>query len=448
MPGQMFPNYDYDIEQQNLARRQQIAEAMQQGALAPMGPTEVVSGMAVRRSPLEGIAKILQAYMASKSMGKVREDQVALGNRYREDLKTGMSQFMEGMNAQPGQPTAIEDESGGHTGPAMTPVDVQAAKRSAILNAIASNHPVLQQLGMSQMNQLGKDRLTMKDVFDKADPTTQQRLAQQSGIEFTPARQKPLEVNGMLIDPTSLKVLKAEGEPPKHIQLNGDYYEINPTTGQYKKLDNAPKLSINGPLATANAGQKKGMETIFSKASDHVAKLGETAAASTELKQSLAELRNLESQGINSGVVAPAQTWVQNFAQSVGIPLSPEQTAKLGSSEGFNSVATQLWQNVISKSGGNRGVTKEEAAELKNITPQLANSPQARVRMMAILERAADRSIAQHKTAHTALMRAIQADDATQIPPELFSAFAPEPTTPQPATQPGPQAGKPIVRRW
>ncbi|MDO8703392.1 MAG: hypothetical protein Q7J84_00450, partial [Sulfuricaulis sp.] len=57
---------DYAAEQEDIARRRAFAQAMQQQGAQPMGPTETVGGWAVKRSPLEGMAKMLQAYSGRK----------------------------------------------------------------------------------------------------------------------------------------------------------------------------------------------------------------------------------------------------------------------------------------------------------------------------------------------------------------------------------------------
>lgn len=60
--------YDPQIaaDEQELARRQRIADMLRMQSMAPMGGTEMAGRVAIRKSPLEGVAKVFQAYMANK----------------------------------------------------------------------------------------------------------------------------------------------------------------------------------------------------------------------------------------------------------------------------------------------------------------------------------------------------------------------------------------------
>ena len=58
-------------DQAALLRQQQLADLLRKQGMEPMGPTEMVSGWAVKKSPLEGVAKIAQSlggqYFASQA---------------------------------------------------------------------------------------------------------------------------------------------------------------------------------------------------------------------------------------------------------------------------------------------------------------------------------------------------------------------------------------------
>ena len=60
--------YDPQIaaDEQELMRRQRIADMLRMQSMAPMGGTEMAGRVAIRKSPLEGVAKVFQAYMANK----------------------------------------------------------------------------------------------------------------------------------------------------------------------------------------------------------------------------------------------------------------------------------------------------------------------------------------------------------------------------------------------
>lgn len=71
-------NADLQMQQQELQRRQMMAEALRKQAAAPLEQQQV-SGRVVKISPLEGLAKLGQAYLANKQSQDVTEKQGMLG---------------------------------------------------------------------------------------------------------------------------------------------------------------------------------------------------------------------------------------------------------------------------------------------------------------------------------------------------------------------------------
>ena len=420
----MPTNIDFQTEQDALSRRMQIAEALRNGGLAPLGPTEVVGGVAVKKSPLEGLSKIVQAYFGAKNVQSITDEQRKLGQDRRADLRSAMEQYLNASSGKLTQPGG-SDLYGAQA-------DLNPNPQQAILEALTSQHPEMRAVGAAGMKNMQQGQITAKDMLPYASPSAIPGMVAHGAAGFQPKREKPIEVGGMLLDPESLTVLKANGPPPERISIKGDLYEINPTTGQYKKLDNAPKVTVTNSMGgVILPGQKKGAETLFSEYGKRVAEMGKISQNATNNLQAIAELKNLESQGIFSNVTAGPKTFLANLGQSIGVPVDQN---KLANTEGFNSVATDLWQGVVSKYGGNRGITAEEAKQLKQIIPQAANSPQARQQMYGILERVAQRQISQYQNANKSFLKAVQADDVTMLPDFLEDSQMPAPTTPNPAT--------------
>src|SRR6185436_21086615 len=88
---------DYAAEQADIERRRAYAQALQQQGQTPMGPTEQVGGWAIRKSPFEGLAKMLQSYSGRKGQEQATEQQKALSGRYMSDyqkvLAKGLSEL-------------------------------------------------------------------------------------------------------------------------------------------------------------------------------------------------------------------------------------------------------------------------------------------------------------------------------------------------------------------
>lgn len=76
-PGQS--NADLQAQQLQLQRQQKLAEVLRQQSLTPQG-TQVVSGVAVKNSPLLGVAQLAKAFMANKLDKDTDAKQTEIGN--------------------------------------------------------------------------------------------------------------------------------------------------------------------------------------------------------------------------------------------------------------------------------------------------------------------------------------------------------------------------------
>ena len=77
---------DIATQQMQLARQQQLADMLRQQALQPSGATQMVSGWAVKNSPLQGIAKIAEALGGSYMTNKNDAQQLSLAKEYQGRL--------------------------------------------------------------------------------------------------------------------------------------------------------------------------------------------------------------------------------------------------------------------------------------------------------------------------------------------------------------------------
>lgn len=73
-----------DLEEQELEQRRRYAEMLRQQGMQPMGETRMAGRVAVRNSPLEGLAKMLQSYSGAKELEGVSADRKALMDRRNE----------------------------------------------------------------------------------------------------------------------------------------------------------------------------------------------------------------------------------------------------------------------------------------------------------------------------------------------------------------------------
>jgi Tfp pilus assembly protein PilP len=97
----------YQAELADMARRQRMAEIMQQQAFQPM-ETFSYNGIQARTSPLTGLAKALQGYIAGKTQRDILQEQKALGEKYRTQSAEEGTQFMRALRGTP----AVEGTEG------------------------------------------------------------------------------------------------------------------------------------------------------------------------------------------------------------------------------------------------------------------------------------------------------------------------------------------------
>lgn len=142
----------YDAEAQEIERRRQMAQALQQQGMTPMGGTETIGGWAIKKSPLEGLAKMLQAYSGRKGQDEAGERQKALGERYQSDLARTLMQAQAAGTGAPASTEQIVDEqaAGGDGAQAQINAPAIAPDRQAMAR-ILMGHPATQGVGMQAM---------------------------------------------------------------------------------------------------------------------------------------------------------------------------------------------------------------------------------------------------------------------------------------------------------
>lgn len=98
----------YQVQLEELARRQKMAEIMQQQAFQPIQRSSY-QGIEAPISPLSGIAKALQMYMGGRAQKDISEEKKALGERYKTESSDILGKAFEagaGTPAIPGKMVA------------------------------------------------------------------------------------------------------------------------------------------------------------------------------------------------------------------------------------------------------------------------------------------------------------------------------------------------------
>ena len=167
----------YQQQQEELLRRQKMAEILQQQSFQPIERTSY-AGIEAPISPYAGLAKMLQAYAGAKGQQKVSEERMALGEKYRADQSADFTNLAKMLSApavagSPAVPERLAE-------PPMIPTDdegnpMPGVSAAPAIPAVASRRagqidpemigqfktPEMQQMAMAQLlAQIGPEKLT------------------------------------------------------------------------------------------------------------------------------------------------------------------------------------------------------------------------------------------------------------------------------------------------
>lgn len=441
--------FDYEVEQGQLKRRQGVIDALTQRFLTPAQPGTMSNAAGTfstgPNALTAALTPILGMMATEHSQQNLNADQTGLAQRYKEGLQGELEKYEGTRGGQgPGMvpsmaPTIDNDPQNPKMVPDPQNPGVAPNPRKAAIEAIVSSYAPLQQIGMSDLKEAGKGQITAKDLLPYTNPNAIPALMTK-GLPGFRGKSELGEVNGIVYDKNDRSVVTLGGPKPELVTQNNDLYEKSPSTGAMRKLDNAPKtnVSVGGPKAGADA--------YFKHAAAQVHALGETASASQKLLSTLDSLKQLHNAGIYSNLPSGGAVALNNIAQALGAKVD---TTKLGNTETYNSLITDLWQRAVAQYGGNRGVTQGEAEEIKKLTPLASSSPQAREQLFAIQSAVAQRNIKAYQQANTSFARAAFAEDPRlfTIPGDIEASYIPGANN---ESNPSvtPPAKKPSVSGW
>jgi len=216
---------DLAIQQQQLTRQQAMAEMLRKQSMEPSGGTEMVSGWAVKKSPLEGLTKLAQAlgggYMDKRNDEKQAELTRASGRQLADTL-AGYQQDLQGAPAKEFQ--VQDDEFGAQTAtaPAVAP-----NKQAALARLLQSGNPALQQMGMQQMLAKPESPFGKVDPKDYTAGSVAKFAASQNFADLVPARKQEFVNTGgghVAVNPyeaTPGTVISNTGDPFKDLLVAG-----------------------------------------------------------------------------------------------------------------------------------------------------------------------------------------------------------------------------------
>jgi hypothetical protein len=202
-PAMNFIAPDIATQQQQLARQQQMADLLRSQAFAPSGDTQVIGGWAVKKSPLEGAAKLAQALGSSYMQNGIDQKNLDLAKLLQgrmSDILGGGSPQPQGnqggsFNPLPGQlgsgmvdaadpSIAPPDQTGGDPvisrgGAPLVPAVAPVEKSSP---SPANNYALANLLKGSVIGQIGGDAAA-KSYWDQFGATEATKQAMAAGLD-------------------------------------------------------------------------------------------------------------------------------------------------------------------------------------------------------------------------------------------------------------------------
>jgi hypothetical protein len=166
--------YNFRQEQEKIARRKQLAEALQMQAMAGAPGGQMVSGHYVGPSLLQSLAPLAQALVGQKLQKDVDTQSTDLGQRYNQAMASSLETYLKERQANP----------------------EEAARR-----AMTSEFAPLQKIAAEDMDRLVKGMVTSKDILGAGDFSQDSRLeAIRSGgnLQLLKPKDDTRVINGQL----------------------------------------------------------------------------------------------------------------------------------------------------------------------------------------------------------------------------------------------------------
>ena len=192
---------DYSVEQNQILRQQQLADLLRKQALEQSGGTDIVSGWAVKKSPLEGLSKIAQALGGRYLQGQADDKQIALAKKIREQGAMDMQGVIGALQGSPEKvtdfaPDTFDAQDAQNVQQSGALQNVQPAiapdRRQALALALQSQNPTVQGIGSKLLEgelkapewNLGerfneKSGLSEKFIYNKNNPAQIQAIGGQ-----------------------------------------------------------------------------------------------------------------------------------------------------------------------------------------------------------------------------------------------------------------------------
>ena len=262
----------YQLQQQELDRRQKMAEILQQQAFEPVQAGSY-QGIQAKISPVQGLAKVLQMYLSNQNQKDLLTEQKALGEQYKADTSADIQRLIQGLQGKAAtpeikqEPTASDfadnpnlaptfaqmqpDQQKAMTIPAM-PAKAMGAIDPSLIGEFKT--PGMQQQAMNMyMSQLApKAPIVLKEGEAAYNPTTYAKL-------FEANAKSPFgNVNPASFTPDSLKAFSEGGGKDFSLLRQAISADTTAKLKQEREISDRAfnNLSANQKASLANEGAR------------------------------------------------------------------------------------------------------------------------------------------------------------------------------------------------
>ena len=254
-----------DPEQTNelrrLQRKRMVADMlMKQSMQSPQG--QMVGNVYVAPSPMQGIAQLVQAYMANKGNKDVDQGYQSLGEKRQAANVADMAKYQQGMTGTPEQtfqPLTPNDDEG-NAMPAAVKEAVpatQESKLAAIREAIMGNNPRLNKMGQFDFTAMNAEQARKDAAQARMD-----QLKAQAEAKAETDRQRASDREALVRVTAGLK------PPPPAEPLNiatndaGDITTINRQGKVVSVIPAAGKSKAGGATAEKEKKAQEGKDQL------------------------------------------------------------------------------------------------------------------------------------------------------------------------------------------
>jgi hypothetical protein len=315
----------------DVQRKQQLAQMLMSQGMAPDSGTQFAGGVAIRKSPLEGLAKMLQAYGGRKLGDEAGQMQRQIQQQGVADI----GKFVEALRGTQAQPTGQTYQTGGNemgdeptTQQRFTPAkgpDLGEAMRIAM----SSQNPQLSQAGGSLLggviSQQTKTPKWEKTELPNEDGTKRVGFvdmnAQNPLSTFVEGGKAPVKNEVVSLGGSSKLVNPYSGATAGNLQHTPAPDSIVTMGPDGQLIQNAPVVQAKKDIAKAgqtsvSVSMDKGFGQEFAK--DAATALGSSRDQAKAASSTLQTLGRMEA-ALNSGkvVIGPGAGW-RTFGLQLG----------------------------------------------------------------------------------------------------------------------------------